>query len=281
MNLILSRKGFDSSYGGHPSIILPNGKMISFPIPVESPEIGILHKNITYVEENKTLEDFLDEYNIAKGSAYHVDPEIQNIKIGKEQSFLERGYGTLGQCSSAAGHLANNGISADKISKDNPVIFLFWGLFKKTKLNAYNKFQYTGKPFHSIFGYLIAEEAVKVSNISDTYYPELKSHLHYKNRNNKEFLKGDRNIIFKGERFGTFSFFNELRLTVDNSDKLTEWAIPNFIKEMTYNKKRITNGKISENKLKINVSSRGQEFIVTNFDEVAMRTWLKSLGIEI
>ena len=33
MKVILSRKGFDSCYGGHPSPILPDGRMISLPIP--------------------------------------------------------------------------------------------------------------------------------------------------------------------------------------------------------------------------------------------------------
>jgi len=35
MKVILSRKGFDSAYGGYPSPILPDGKMVSLPIPLE------------------------------------------------------------------------------------------------------------------------------------------------------------------------------------------------------------------------------------------------------
>jgi len=33
MKLILSRKGFDSTYGGYPSPILPDGTLLSLPIP--------------------------------------------------------------------------------------------------------------------------------------------------------------------------------------------------------------------------------------------------------
>jgi Nucleotide modification associated domain 3 len=33
MKLILSRKGFDSSHGGGPSPIRPDGRLLSFPIP--------------------------------------------------------------------------------------------------------------------------------------------------------------------------------------------------------------------------------------------------------
>ena len=35
MKVILSRKGFDSVYGGYPSPILPGGEMVSLPIPLE------------------------------------------------------------------------------------------------------------------------------------------------------------------------------------------------------------------------------------------------------
>jgi hypothetical protein len=34
MKVILSRKGFDSEYGGYPSPILPDGRMIFLPIPL-------------------------------------------------------------------------------------------------------------------------------------------------------------------------------------------------------------------------------------------------------
>ena len=35
MKIILSRKGFDSKNGGFPSPVLPDGKMMSLPIPIE------------------------------------------------------------------------------------------------------------------------------------------------------------------------------------------------------------------------------------------------------
>jgi hypothetical protein len=35
MKVILSRKGFDSEYGGIPSPIMPDGTLLSLPIPYE------------------------------------------------------------------------------------------------------------------------------------------------------------------------------------------------------------------------------------------------------
>lgn len=42
MRIIISRKGFDSKYGGVPSPILPDGRLLSLPIP--------LADNLTYSE---------------------------------------------------------------------------------------------------------------------------------------------------------------------------------------------------------------------------------------
>ena len=286
MKVILSRKGFDSSWGGFPSIILPGGQMISFPIPVKKPEIGIGAKDIHYIDEGKTLANYLEDLKIPlQEDGYHVDPEVQNIKIDNQKSFIERGYGTLGQCSAAASHLANNGIYAGEISEKDPAIFLFFGWFCKTEIEN-NTIKYIGNPlvdgFHAIWGYLIAVEAIEILDISK--HPELKEHLHYRNKNHKEYKKGDKNIIFIG-KFGTFNYSDNLRLTYFDDDKKnhkkrrTKWAIPSFINEMTYNNNRIRKGKTKENKLIIDAASRGQEFVITKADEEKMKKWLEKIGI--
>ena len=278
MKVIFSRKGFDSSYGGSPSIILPDGKtMISFPIPVHGLEEGDSPEAIFYEAEKKTLKDYLDELKIQSDSKYHVDPEIQNLSVKKGDRFFKRRYGTLGQCSSAAGHLFNNGIKPGDISEKNPALFLFFGLFSKTKINDEGSLILDGKPFHSFFGYLIATEAL---DVSDKIPEDLKDHPHYRNRNHKEYIKGNKNVIYKGDSFGVFQYSDQLRLTVENSDNVTNWAIPDFIKEMTYNNKRIKNGKRENDKIIFKSASRGQEFVVTNFDEEKMKDWLNTLGIK-
>jgi hypothetical protein len=39
MKVILSRKGFDSGYGGIPSPVLPDGTMLSLPIPSKGDKV--------------------------------------------------------------------------------------------------------------------------------------------------------------------------------------------------------------------------------------------------
>ena len=53
MKVILSRKGFDSEYGGYLSPILPNEQMISLPIPDSKDDIrysGIKAGESTYYD---------------------------------------------------------------------------------------------------------------------------------------------------------------------------------------------------------------------------------------
>ncbi|MHA1380164.1 MAG: hypothetical protein ACTSRG_17460 [Candidatus Helarchaeota archaeon] len=49
MKIILSRKGFDSSFGGYPSPIFPNGSLLSLPIPGHNYVSGYDYNNDKYV----------------------------------------------------------------------------------------------------------------------------------------------------------------------------------------------------------------------------------------
>jgi hypothetical protein len=68
MKVILSRKGFDSGYGGYPSPILPSGEMVSLPIPYQ--------KNDIRYSDVKTGESTC--FNLMK------DLELTEIKSGGE-----------------------------------------------------------------------------------------------------------------------------------------------------------------------------------------------------
>ena len=342
MKVILSRKGFDSSYGGFPSIILPDGKMISFPIPESDPNCdGKYAKDLKYKINNKkelslSLEDYLEKLDIKKKikipdfkdatnrkgldwdynginyrTKFHYDPKIQQIDIPDNKGPAQ--FATFGQSGAAAGHLVNNKISPDGL-KGDPALFLFFGLFQKTEWEDENhtKLKTIGKPFHAIWGYLIATGAINISSYienneknfnqckcfeeddKEDIVNEIKKHPHFINRyfykhtpqkNKDYFLK---NIIFWGKRFGTFNFDEKtekyLRLSdIDNSNNLTDWLIPKFITKMTYNstsiKKSRKNNNFIDDKLKIRAASKGQEFVITKADKAEMKKWLEKIGI--
>ena len=57
MKIILSRKGFDSGYGGCPNPILPDGTLLSLPIPSRNEKV----KYILEQDSPKALEKRVSE----------------------------------------------------------------------------------------------------------------------------------------------------------------------------------------------------------------------------
>lgn len=314
MKVILSRKGFDSSYGGYPSIILPSGKMISFPIPEKKYRNNIKEQIIKYHLTENELKNILDLFGDQKikmpserqeldpkKCIFHLDPSIQNIDITmkyidknkkeKQLKFNEQELGALGQSGAAAGHLVNNEISPKDLTKDNPALFLFFGLFR----NMDEELNPIGKPFHAIWGYLIAHAAIDISNKPDVQIPveleKLEPHPHFINRETYE----KRNIIFYGDNCGTFKFDVKhkkyLQLTKIGSDNFTNWKIQNLWKKMDLNKDKITmtynNDKIKKqldkysdcDEIEFTAASRGQEFVIKNANPQELKKWLKNLGL--
>ncbi|HSH28138.1 MAG TPA: hypothetical protein VK972_10310, partial [Wenzhouxiangella sp.] len=75
MKIILSRKGFDSAAGGVPSPILPDGRIVSLPIPdqrspVRYGEIGSDGRDIGALVSNLT------GGRIRRSSRAHLDPDL-------------------------------------------------------------------------------------------------------------------------------------------------------------------------------------------------------------
>ena len=183
MKVIFSRQGFDSSYGGYPSIILPEemgSKMISFPIPeagkrkdktnITVGEIEgkgaekIIYKlggGITLSLE-KILKDLTkskrthreeiknpandDGYTLIEDTIFHYDPQIQEIDGGNN-------YAALGQSGAAASHLLNENIEKGDI-------FLFFGRFRETTRDEDGVIKYRRgtKEYHVIWGYMIVDD---------------------------------------------------------------------------------------------------------------------------
>lgn len=283
MKVIFSRKGFDSSYGGFPSIILPeemDSKMISFPIPETNPKSeGKKAEEIRFLLKQRvmSLKDIFDELEISdkikmpsdsaqKGlqniNKFHFDPEIQTVEN-------MRSYAAFGQSGSASSHLLNNGLQPGDV-------FLFFGTFKKTILEN-NKITYDSGMYeiHTIWGYMIVDDIIHVNKIEDVVkkYTGIKTHLHFINKENEE--KNGNNIIICGKNFGTFDYEDKYRLTKLGYSK-TIWELPDFFRgaDISYCNK-------VENPSRFKSAEIGQEFVVTNFDELKMKNWLIDLGVKL
>lgn len=130
MKIILSRKGFDSTAGGIASPIMPDGTLLSMPIPSVD---GITYCDLQYknVSYSKILEDL--GHKGSKGNC-HVDPDIRmNIRC----NVVEGWKPAFGQMDTAQGYLCNS-----KVEKDD--LFLFFGWFRRVELRN-GKYKYIPK----------------------------------------------------------------------------------------------------------------------------------------
>lgn len=144
MKVILSRKGFDSSYGGSPSPIFPDGAMFSLPIP-SSPDsrsfgdINYGHHNLGCVVESLTK----GEHHSVSGT--HFDPDLSSKALPRQPGWRP----SLGQVGAALSHLHNQ-----KVEEGD--LFLFYGWFRDAEVCGNGRYQYIGGSMnrHVIFGWL-------------------------------------------------------------------------------------------------------------------------------
>ena len=146
MKIVLSRKGFDSSRnsGGHPSPILPDGKMLSVPIPGRW---ETLTYNDIAAPGGKTYAEILEELGagVEMGrELVHLDPDLMPGALRRPPNWLP----AFGQANAAQSHLENRGVSRGDL-------FLFFGWFRHTE-EADERLRFCGDAngFHAIFGYL-------------------------------------------------------------------------------------------------------------------------------
>ena len=115
--IVLSRRGFDSSSGGTPSLIFPDGRFLSLPIPAP----------LYYRPSPKQFRDVLwDGRSIAplveclsgigKESLCHLDPDIKAEAIPRQPEWRP----ALGQSDGEQTHLADHGVGPGDL-------FLFFG----------------------------------------------------------------------------------------------------------------------------------------------------------
>lgn len=93
MRLILSRKGFDSKYGGCPSPILPDGTMFSMPITSDSGphRLGQLNRddlNFGDIARDLTQDRREASKRWGRGTGVHLDPDL-DASVLRERARLD------------------------------------------------------------------------------------------------------------------------------------------------------------------------------------------------
>lgn len=261
MKVILSRKGFDLQYGGMPSPILPDGTMLSLPIP--SKDDNIKYSDLNW--DGKSYYDLIHELKansrIKEYYTCHLDPDIRKNITPRLSDWIP----SFGQTGSALGHLMKQNIGIGDL-------FLFFGTFRHTELiNGRLRYISNAVPVHVIYGYL------QVGNIitSDKDIPEwLSSHPHVKNKyweKSNAIYISSKTLSLCTELPGAncLKYKEDLVLTKKGCSK-SIWFLPDFFRKIhiTYNSKAWTADCFVS-------ASKGQEFVLDANDEVL--EWIKKL----
>lgn len=262
MKVILSRKGFDSSYGGQPSPILPDGALLSLPIPAKNDKIkysDISHREKSYYEIIKELKP---NNKIQNNYSCHLDPDIRRNVIKRESTWR----GLFGQMGSAQGHLKKEGVSLDDI-------FIFFGWFKETEyLNGKINSKKDAPDLHVLFGYLQIGQIYRTSN-------ELPDHVKYHSHavlfetENNNCIYEARETLSLNEKipgYGCFKYHDSLVLT-KKGEKKSHWDLPDYFKDvkMTYHSKDSFKNNYFDS------AKKGQEFIIEANDNI--QNWVNSI----
>ena len=155
VKVILSRKGFDSANGGLPSPIMPDGTLLSMPIPSDD---DMSYDELNY--KGTTYSEILHQLAPNKSFRHcHVDPDIrENCRVNRIQNWIP----AFGQIGSAQGVLNKAGVEVGDI-------FLFFGWFRRVELrNGEYHFVHRNKgdfydssDLHIIYGYMQIGEIIR------------------------------------------------------------------------------------------------------------------------
>ena len=181
-------KGFDSSSGGCPSPIMPDGTLLSLPIPdeyapavVQNPEKllkfnDLVYKGHTYTQLLAGLRQ-TKTYNVC-----HLDPDL---RMDVRSTPVNGWKAAFGQTESALGVLRNAKVQIGDL-------FLFFGLFRKAEYYKDTmRFVRGAKKIQIIYGYLeIGEILDKPEQIEKFYWHPHATKGLYEEEKNAIFLPG-------------------------------------------------------------------------------------------
>ena len=265
MKIIFSRKGFDAENGGTASPVMPDGAMVSMPIPQED---EMLYDFVSY--NGRTYLDIWMDLKPNQEDFYtncHLDPDIR--RDGK--IFEIEGWKPIfGQAGAAQTHLENQGVEVGDI-------FMFFGWFRKTEeKNGMLKYAKGSKDAHMMFGYLQIGEIVNGEGVLDyPWHPHAYYYDPEYDNNNTMYIASEHLVIDGVDTglpgAGTFKYSDELVLTMPGQTK-SRWLLPEFFKKVNISCHSADSFKPEGYFQTVRI---GQEFVVSESKEVT--EWAKNI----
>lgn len=227
MKVILSRKGLDSANGGCPSPIMPDGTLLSMPIPSYD---DICYSDLAY--RDKTYDEILCDLKPSWNKEYcHLDPDIRpDVRINKVRNW-KAGFG---QCEAALGVLNNAGVESGDL-------FLFFGWFRQTeyvdgrlryvKKNDGDFYHYSD--LHVIYGYMQIGDILTTAKELSTY--KWHPHSMFGEGNNAIYTPTEKlSFNKKMNGFGVLDYRQDRVLTMKNQSRGVWNEYPFLMPEHVY-----------------------------------------------
>ena len=282
MRLILSRKGFDSTSGGCPSPILPDGTMVSLPIPDRSSHIAYREIEQQGVNIGQLVVDLTGDPRRLRHYA-HLDPDLDPDTWPRADGWRP----LFGQTGAAQGHLRKRNIQAGDL-------FLFFGLFRPVEHTRSGwRFVRRAVAKHILWGWLQIGEIYNVDQLTSDALPWARYHPHFQgNRgvSNTLYIAAD-GLCLNGEDVDVSGagllrhIEDRMILTDPDAGSLTRWRLPPVFypdagkPPLSYHCKP-ERWRRGDGYCTLQSVSRGQEFVLDTVRYPGVTDWLSVLLAE-
>lgn len=284
MQLIFSRKGFDSANGRIPSAIMPDGRLCWFPIPSSHGKVRYSDLRFGASQAYDIISD-LSKGSISGSDTCHLDPDISFSYLSRPGHWQP----CFGQVGSAQAHLEHNGIAPGDL-------FIFFGWFRRIERALCGHWSYVpAEPdLHVIFGWLQVGRIFDVSREIGVIPRACMSHAHVVDHamygdpsSNNTIYVASKTLELPGVRTplpggGVFPRYQRsLQLTAAGKTRgvwqLPSWALPNSGKPPLSYHSDATRWRKNEAGVLLRTVSRGQEFILDLDSYPEAEGWVRGL----
>jgi hypothetical protein len=282
--IIISRKGFDQDAGGCPSPILPDGTMLSLPIPEDQAHVNIRtrYEDLGHVPQLPSAVISPRGTRTVLRGPVHLDPDLRpglrGATVAPSQELI------FGQDGGPQTILHDSGVCAGDL-------FLFFGWFKRSGgigANGEVRLGYGAKDLHLLWGWMQVDRAVPVNQHgplpADIAHLDHHPHLEERDRpNNCVYIARQALSFAPGiAGGGVFPRYDEkLQLTAPGEYRRSYWRLPLFFSrvELGFHQTRNSRKWMPRSDGLYGKSvGRGQEFVFsTSGVECEVAAWLETV----
>ena len=262
MRLVLSRKGFDSGSGGCPSPLMPDGTMVSLPIPLKA--APKTYNDIAW-SGGSSMGDLIRDLapqRIRPDFQAHLDPDLRREALPRPRSWRP----LFGQIGPAQSHLSKHGIGPDDL-------FLFFGLYRRVvQRGGRYEFERGARASHVLFGWLQVDS---VHHVDQRSHPLdwASDHPHF------HMAPNPRNVVYVSRRHldlpglktavpgaGVFRKHSQhLELTAPDAKGSSDWRLPRWFEPRRRRPALSYHGRVDRwrrdgDHVRLQTVGRGQEF---------------------